>query len=71
MLEHFVLSSTLQEPHGTEAKNFSFPQIFFPLQISHSVMDVSGEGEWEKEILKANPSCKALCSLESRLCFEP
>lgn len=62
MLAHFVLSSMLQEQCGTEARNFSFPQIFFPLQISNSVVDVSRDGEWEKGILKGDPLCKAFCS---------
>jgi len=61
VLAHFVLSSSLQEQRGTETRSFSFPQIFFPLQISKSVMDGSRDGEWEKRILKADPLCKAFC----------
>lgn len=47
-----------QGHHGIEAMNLSFPHFFFLLQISSSDMFISGDGESEEGLLKAEPTCE-------------
>lgn len=44
-----------QGHHGIEAMNLSFPHFFFLLQSSSSDMFISGDGESEEGLLKAEP----------------